>query len=205
MQSGVRVGRDLTAQERRRSVLEAAIRCLARTGYEAVRLRDIAKEAGVSIGLLQHHFESREDLLEQAFRQASSDLLETWQGVTGTHPEPWRRIVALVEQLCAQEDPKAHCTTWTEFAAASARYPHLRAGFAQVYATWHRLLDEAVREGIAAGSFRPLLPAEDVVRAVLAHVDGCELAIASDIGVMTPQQMCSLTVRLARTLLRAED
>lgn len=203
-QSSVRVGRDLTVEERRREVLDAAIRCLARTGYEAVRLRDIAKEAGVSIGLLQHHFESREELLEHAFRQASSDLLETWQGVTGAHREPWDRIVALIDQLRAQEDPKAHCTTWTEFAAAAARYPHLRAGFAQVYGTWQRLLDSAVREGVDAGQFRPLLPVEDVVRSVLAHVDGCELAIASDIGVMTAEEMCALTVRLARTLLQVE-
>lgn len=203
-QSSLRVGRDLTAEERRREVLEAAIRCLARAGYDAVRLRDIAKEAGVSIGLLQHHFESREELLEHAFRQASSDLLETWQLVIGAHQEPWDRIVALFEQHSAREDPKTHCTTWTEFAAASARHPHLRAGFAQVYRTWQRLLESAVREGIDAGDFQPLLPVEDVVSALLAHVDGCELAIASDIGVMNAEQMCSLTVRLARTLLRVK-
>jgi AcrR family transcriptional regulator len=197
----VRVGREITAEERRRDVLRAAVRCVASSGYETVRLRDIAKEAGVSTGLLQHHFETREELLEQAFTQATVDLLDSWSALSRSQDPPWQRIVALVGQLTQAEDVRSHCIIWTEFAAAAARYDFLRSGFATVYGTWRDLLRRAVDDGVASSDFSPVLPVEDVVSIVLAHLDGCELAIASDVGVMTAERMHGLTLALSRKLL----
>jgi AcrR family transcriptional regulator len=199
--STVRVGREITAEERRRDVLRAAVRCVAASGYETVRLRDIAKEAEVSTGLLQHHFETREELLEQAFNQATIDLLDSWSALSGSQDPPWQRIVALIEQLTRAEDVRSHCIIWTEFAAASARYDFLRSGFAKVYGTWQDLLRRALVDGVAAGDFSPVLPVDDVVSIVLAHLDGCEVAIASGIGVMTAERMHVLTLALCRKLL----
>lgn len=201
---GSRVGRDITAEERRREVLRAAVRCMTSSGYETVRLRDIAKEAGVSTGLLQHHFQTRDELLEQAFHQASTDLLESWAALSSAEYTPWERIVALVEQLSEQEDVRAHCITWTEFATAAARHEALRSGFADIYSRWQGLLRTAMRAGVRARLFQPNLTVDDIVSIVLAHLDGCELAIASDIGVMTPARMRDLTLALAATLLNYE-
>lgn len=50
---------DLTARAR---IRDAAIRLLGDKGIDAVSIRDIAQEAGVSSGLLRHHFGSKEDL-----------------------------------------------------------------------------------------------------------------------------------------------
>ena len=55
-------------ERRRRSLLEATLRVIARGGVEAVTHRRVAAEAGVSHGTTTYHFASREDIILQAFR-----------------------------------------------------------------------------------------------------------------------------------------
>jgi len=182
-------------------VLRAAAQCLAESGFEAVRLRDIATAAGVTTGALQHYWPSREALLEQALEQVSVDLLERWATATADAADPWDRIVVLVDQLASAPDVRRHCSLWTEFAAAAGRHPFLRPGFRSIYDAWRTLLTTAVSDGVATGRFTPRLPAEDVVTVLLTHMDGCELALAADIDVMTAERLRSLTLELAADLL----
>jgi AcrR family transcriptional regulator len=60
------------AADRRRDLLDAAVRVFARKGFRAARVGDIAQEAGVAHGLLYHYFRSKDEVLETIFR-------ETWQ------------------------------------------------------------------------------------------------------------------------------
>jgi AcrR family transcriptional regulator len=60
------------AADRRRELLDAAVRVFARKGFRAARVGDIAEEAGVAHGLLYHYFRSKEEVLETIFR-------DTWQ------------------------------------------------------------------------------------------------------------------------------
>jgi TetR/AcrR family transcriptional regulator, fatty acid metabolism regulator protein len=56
--------------DRRRELLDAAVRVFARKGFHASRVGDIAEEAGVAHGLLYHYFRSKEEVLETIFRDA---------------------------------------------------------------------------------------------------------------------------------------
>lgn len=58
--------------DRRRELLDAAVRVFARRGFHGSRVGDIAEEAGVAHGLLYHYFRSKDEVLETIFR-------ETWQ------------------------------------------------------------------------------------------------------------------------------
>lgn len=49
------------------ALLEAAIRLFSRSGYNAVSLRDIAKEAGANVGSLTYHFGSKANLLKEIY------------------------------------------------------------------------------------------------------------------------------------------
>lgn len=51
------------AEAKRAFLIEQATLCLAQKGYAHVSLRDIAKESGVSLGILHYYFASKEDLL----------------------------------------------------------------------------------------------------------------------------------------------
>ena len=50
-------------QERREQVIEAAFRVIARDGLTGTSMRAVAKEAGCTIGLINHWFDSRDDLI----------------------------------------------------------------------------------------------------------------------------------------------
>jgi TetR/AcrR family transcriptional regulator, fatty acid metabolism regulator protein len=58
--------------DRRRELIDAAVRVFADKGFHASRVGDIATEAGVAHGLLYHYFSSKDEVLETIFR-------ETWQ------------------------------------------------------------------------------------------------------------------------------
>lgn len=62
--------------DKRRAILRAAVRVFARKGYEASRVADIAKEAGVAYGLVYHYFEGKEDVLNSIFREHIGILTE---------------------------------------------------------------------------------------------------------------------------------
>lgn len=63
------VTRSAAQEERRRQILDAAVRAFARKGYHACRVSDIAEEAGVAYGLVYHYFESKDAVLESIFRE----------------------------------------------------------------------------------------------------------------------------------------
>jgi TetR/AcrR family transcriptional regulator, fatty acid metabolism regulator protein len=63
------------ATDRRRELLDAAVRVFARKGFHGSRVGDIAEEAGVAHGLLYHYFRSKDEVLETIFGEA-------WQRLT---------------------------------------------------------------------------------------------------------------------------
>ena len=59
--------RSEAVEDKRRQLLDAAVRVFARKGFHASRVGDIAEEAGVAHGLLYHYFKSKDDVLEAVF------------------------------------------------------------------------------------------------------------------------------------------
>jgi len=55
-------------EKRREEILMVGLDLFIRKGYTATRIQDIAQEAGMSVGLLFHYFESKEKLYEELIR-----------------------------------------------------------------------------------------------------------------------------------------
>ena len=55
------------AADKRRIILDAAMRVFARQGFHTCRVSDIADEAGVAYGLVYHYFSSKEEILDTLF------------------------------------------------------------------------------------------------------------------------------------------
>jgi TetR/AcrR family transcriptional regulator, fatty acid metabolism regulator protein len=68
------------AVDKRRVILDAAIRVFARQGFHTCRVSDIADEAGVAYGLVYHYFPSKETILDTLF-------LERWDVMLGAIAE----------------------------------------------------------------------------------------------------------------------
>jgi TetR/AcrR family transcriptional regulator, fatty acid metabolism regulator protein len=76
-------------EEKRRLILDAAVRVFARKGFHASRVGDIAEEGGVAHGLLYHYFASKDEVLETIFRENWGVLVERIDAVVETD-EPAR-------------------------------------------------------------------------------------------------------------------
>ena len=61
--------------DKRRAILDAAIRVFARQGFHSTRVSDIADEAGVVYGLVYHYFKSKDEVLNELFSERWSLLL----------------------------------------------------------------------------------------------------------------------------------
>ncbi len=61
--------------DKRRQILDAAIRVFARQGFHSTRVADIADEAGVAYGLVYHYFKSKDEVLNELFTARWSLLL----------------------------------------------------------------------------------------------------------------------------------
>ncbi|HTU77926.1 MAG TPA: TetR family transcriptional regulator [Solirubrobacteraceae bacterium] len=64
------------AQDKRRLILDAAVRVFARQGFHACRVSDIAEEAGVAYGLVYHYFASKDEVLDTLFLERWEVMLE---------------------------------------------------------------------------------------------------------------------------------
>jgi len=69
------MARTATATDRRRQILDAAIRVFAREGFNSCRVSDIADEAGVAYGLVYHYFRSKDEVMNELFTERWSLLL----------------------------------------------------------------------------------------------------------------------------------
>jgi TetR/AcrR family fatty acid metabolism transcriptional regulator len=73
--------RTSAVEDKRRQLLDAAVRVFARKGFHASRVGDIAEEAGVAHGLLYHYFTSKDQVLEAVFHENWSVLLARIESV----------------------------------------------------------------------------------------------------------------------------
>src|SRR5919197_1806498 len=86
-------------EDKRRLILDAAVRVFARKGYHASRVGDIAEEAGVAHGLLYHYFRSKDELLETISRETWRDILDAVRSVEETDESARERLAGIAKIL----------------------------------------------------------------------------------------------------------
>jgi len=86
-------------EDKRRLLLDAAVRVFARKGYHSARVGDIAEEAGVAYGLLYHYFSSKEEVLRSVFRETWRALIATIESVEESNEPPREQLRKVAEIL----------------------------------------------------------------------------------------------------------
>ncbi|MCW3024667.1 MAG: TetR/AcrR family transcriptional regulator, partial [Solirubrobacterales bacterium] len=81
------ISREKAVPDKRRLILDAAVRVFARQGFHACRVSDIADEAGVAYGLVYHYFASKDEVLDTLFL------------------ERWNVMLALIREVDAEPLP----------------------------------------------------------------------------------------------------
>jgi TetR/AcrR family transcriptional regulator, fatty acid metabolism regulator protein len=189
--------------DRRRELLDAAVRVFARKGFHGSRVGDIAEEAGVAHGLLYHYFRSKEEVLETIFREVWDLLAEDTNRIE-------QADVPLREQL--RRFARIYLGSWlmtpdviAVLVREIARSPAVDNQMAEVRGVFHslqRMIEAAQERGEVRADCNPRLAAwvvygaleeiltgwvlgqlpaeeEDVERAVVTVVDVAHAGLAA--------------------------
>ena len=136
---------------KREQILAAAVRVFAAQGYEASRVADIAREAGVAYGLVYHYYPSKEAVLEAVFREAWGRLLAAVAVAEETDEDAPDQLALVVKIVLRawRDDPDLVRLLVREI----TRSPHIQDELdeiGQAFATLERI----VARGQDQGTFR---------------------------------------------------
>src|SRR5437763_3193004 len=139
-----------TAADKRRIILDAAIRVFARQGFNQCRVSDIADEAGVAYGLVYHYFRSKDEVLDTLFLERWTVLLDVIRDLDG-HPLTAREKLHAIASFIVdsyRHDPELMKVIIVEVtrAANSFGQTHL-AQIREAYALIAGIVEAAQREG----------------------------------------------------------
>jgi TetR/AcrR family transcriptional regulator, fatty acid metabolism regulator protein len=81
--------------DKRRNILDAAVRVFARQGFHSTRVSDIADEAGVAYGLVYHYFNSKDEVLNELFSERWSLLLAAIEEADASAESPRSKLAAV--------------------------------------------------------------------------------------------------------------
>jgi TetR/AcrR family transcriptional regulator, fatty acid metabolism regulator protein len=142
------------ATDKRRVILDAAVRVFARQGFHACRVSDIADEAGVAYGLVYHYFGSKDEVLDTLFLERWNVMLELIREVD-SQPIPVREKFGAIASFIVdsyRHDPDLMKVIIVEVtrAANSFGQTHL----AEIR-TAYELIGEIVEDGQRQGTLRP--------------------------------------------------
>lgn len=184
--------------ERRQALIEATARALARHGAGGVSVRAIAAEAGVSAGLVTHHFEGIEPLIAATYRFVSASVGAALKDAADAAGEdPRQRLAAYVTANFASPvaDPEL-LATWLGLLGLTKSMPAVADAHAETYAAYRADVERLL---IACNS--PGNPGLDAV-AITALIDGLWLELCLDSRSFTPAEASRIAERWLAELLR---
>ena len=139
--------------DKRRQILDAAIRVFARQGFHSTRVSDIADEAGVAYGLVYHYFSSKEEVLNELFTERWSLLLTAIDEADkeGQAPRAKLETVAAFIIESYRHDPELMKVIIVEVTRAANSFGQTHLGeIRRAYDSIARI----VEEGQESGAFR---------------------------------------------------
>jgi len=141
------------ALDKRRQILEAAIRVFARQGFHSTRVSDIADEAGVAYGLVYHYFSSKEEVLNELFSERWSLLLAAIEEADASAATPRAKLEAVAAFIVDsyRHDPELMKVIIVEVTRAANSFgrthlPEIRRAYESIA--------RIVEEGQKSGAFR---------------------------------------------------
>lgn len=158
-------------EQRRRHIAEAVWVIAATRGLEAASLRDVAAQAEVSMGMLQHYFASKEQMLLYACRHLVERAEEGMRELEASSPQRGSprsiiRSIAL-QSLPLDEQQRLGASVWYAFLARSVVDGELAAVIREAWAGTHTAVADQLRAALG-GDTDPDQAADELV----ALIDG---------------------------------
>jgi AcrR family transcriptional regulator len=148
-----------TPVDKRKLILDAAVRVFARQGFHTCRVSDIADEAGVAYGLVYHYFQSKDQVLDTLFLSRWDVLLEAIRE-TDSHDIPAREKLEAIAGFIIESyrhDPDLMKVIIIEVTRAANTFGAAHLGkITEAY----ELIGGVVEKAQASGEFSSAIPAE---------------------------------------------
>ena len=142
------------APDKRRLILDAAVRVFARQGFHACRVADIADEAGVAYGLVYHYFGSKDEVLDTLFLERWQVMLELIREVDA-EPLPVREKLGAIASFIVdsyRHDPDLMKVIIVEVTRAANSFGDTHIGtIREAYELIERIVKRAQDEGVFKG------------------------------------------------------
>lgn len=186
------------ADTRRAHLIEATARVLADRGTAGASVRAIAAEAGVSAGLVTHHFASVDTLIAQTYAQVGARVTAALQeAVASAGDVPRARLDAYVRASFAPPIADAALlATWTAFWGLARSNAAVAAEHDRSYAAYRTDL-----ETLLAACGLPATDCRIAAIAITALVDGLWLELCLTPGAFTPAEAGIIADRHVTALL----
>ena len=151
--------RAAAAADKRRQILDAAIRVFATRGFHACRVSDVADEAGVAYGLVYHYFGSKEEILNTLFSERWQIMLDAIAEVDKQQETPARDKLYLVASFIIdsyRHEPDLMKVIIVEVTRAANSFgrEHL-AKIREAYDMIGQIVEGAQREGVFKRDISP--------------------------------------------------
>jgi AcrR family transcriptional regulator len=192
--------RDLAAEEARQRILAATADCLVRDGLAQVRMAAIAREAGVSSGLLHYHFDTKEQLFAEVLSYSGAvSMALTEQAMERAGSQPAQRLASFLDRCLPSDERLTHdWLLWQELDNLCMRQPRFAKVGADLYDTLYESVAAILVEGREQGVFD--LPADEVRMVAETAVALCDglgarvLAPGPDLSLAEARTMVAHTV-----------
>ena len=179
---------------RREQIVRATIRCLAREGYTRLTMKKVAREAGVSQGILHYYFADKRAMLAATLEAVTRDLdrrVAAAQSRTGRDARARLRALVRACLEVAVSRPE-FWVVFVEFWGEMLHDRRRRDLNTAVYSRTRRLIGRLIAEGVRAGRFRAIDPRR-ASAVVLGLIDGLSLQLTFDpeaFGVAEAARFC---------------
>jgi AcrR family transcriptional regulator len=169
-------GRPPAGPERRDALVLATYHAIARDGFEGLRMRAIATEAGVDHSTIRHYFESKEVLIEAVAAYATGQFRSTTPAA-GTAVE---RLAAHLRTLADRivSEPGLHAVL-RELDLRAKRDDGLRATIDALEDGWRGSLTGVLTEARRDGTLNQAVIPRDAAELIIATVKGASLGAAT--------------------------
>lgn len=166
----------LEPEVRRRMIAEAVLAIAAREGLDRASVRDVAKEAGVSAGMVQHHFRTRDQMLQFAceymVERTNVHIGEKVAALAEPHATCHILRAVFEEMLPLDEERRTGIRVWMAFLARAVVDPDMEAFMRGTFRSSQRffaglLMEARDRRELAAG-----VDPEQAATSLFALVDG---------------------------------
>tara|TARA_B100000686_G_C16804430_1_gene988871 strand:- start:1653 stop:2354 length:702 start_codon:yes stop_codon:yes gene_type:complete len=152
--------RALSKERRREQLIEATIQCLSKKGLSSTTLADVAKEAGLSQGIVNLHFNSKDNLLADTLRFLTDEYDERFMKTFyGAPADPADQLLALMEMdLKPPICDRSKIAVWFAFFGETKAQPTYRKICASRDQKYAEILKSLVEKIVTDGKYIGINP-----------------------------------------------